>query len=228
VRLAAAIATLTDLNAYSVVFRIVLSALFGGCAGTERRRHGRAAGMRTYILVCLGSAMTTMIGLYTNLHFGFSNDPLRMGAQVISGIGFLGAGTIMIRNRSRITGLTTAAGLWTTACIGLAIGVGFYWAAVVGFLMMMLTLSLMGRLEGTIKRRDSGAYYIELADIHKVKRFYEEMAPWIAEVEVVPAKSGVPTHVGLEVTLGDIRRSEELAFRLQTSSDIVIAVPLHQ
>ena len=76
------------------------------------------------------------------IHSGLLNDPLRVSAQVISGIGFLGAGTILTRNHSQVTGLTTAAGLWTTASIGLAIGIGFYWAVVVSFIIVMITISI--------------------------------------------------------------------------------------
>ena len=125
--------TLEELNTVSVAVRVLLAVIVGGCIGSERGRHGRAAGLRTHILVCLGAAMTTMIGVYAMEHIKSTGDPLRVGAQVISGIGFLGVGTIMIRNRSHVTGLTTAAGLWATACIGLGIGI----SAVVLLLMYL-------------------------------------------------------------------------------------------
>lgn len=89
-----------------------MAALLGGIIGYERERHGRAAGLRTHILVCIGSATAVIGGLYVAYQLGFSNDPLRAGAQVISGIGFLGAGTILTRNGDHVIGLTTAAGLW--------------------------------------------------------------------------------------------------------------------
>lgn len=140
--------TLDDFNIWSVSLRILLSALIGGIIGSERGRHGRAAGLRTHILVSLGATMTTMLGFYVAHELGFNSDPLRMGSQVVSGIGFLGAGTIMVRNRLRVTGLTTAAGLWTTACIGLAIGIGFYLGAILAFLVVVITMSMLARLEG--------------------------------------------------------------------------------
>ena len=152
---------LKELNAVSIAVRIILAVVIGGCIGLDRGRHGRAAGLRTHILVCLGAAMTTMIGLYVSDELGSPGDPLRMGSQVVSGIGFLGAGTIMIRNRSHITGLTTAAGLWATACIGLGIGVGFYEGVLIAFCVVVFTITVLTRLEKSKKYHYRGAYYVE-------------------------------------------------------------------
>ena len=116
---------LRDLNVASISLRIVLSILIGGILGIERGRKNRPAGLRTYILVCLGSALVMMTNQYVYITFD-TGDPVRLGAQVISGIGFLGAGTIVLTGRNKIMGITTAAGLWTAACSGLAIGIGFY------------------------------------------------------------------------------------------------------
>jgi len=220
--------SLLALNPLSVVLRVLLAVLFGGLIGSDRGRHGRAAGLRTHILVCLGAAMTTMIGIYVASDLGFANDPMRTGAQVVSGIGFLGAGTIMVRNRSHVTGLTTAAGLWTTACIGLAIGVGFYWAALVAFLAVMVTISVLSRVEPSARLRDPGTYYVELTDVHMVKGFYEDTASLISEIEIIPAKSGISSHVGLECVVGDRADSRSLFAKLQENENIVIAVPLRQ
>lgn len=220
--------TLHGLNEWSVLFRILLATVIGGSIGNERGRHGRAAGLRTHILVCLGSAMTTMVGMYTATVLGFANDPLRVGAQVISGIGFIGVGTIMVRNRSQVTGLTTAAGLWTTACIGLAIGIGFYLAAIAAFIAVMVTVSVLSKLERPIRRRDSGSYYIELMDIHRVNDFYGEVSTLVSEVEVVPAKSGIASHVGLEFMVSSQECGQTLLTCLQARDDVVIAVPLRQ
>lgn len=110
----------------SVFSRSILSVIIGGLIGSERARHGRAAGMRTHILVCLGSALTSMMSVYVSQILGNGGDILRIPAQVISGIGFLGAGMIILKNNNVITGLTTAAGVWTTSIIGIAVGYGFY------------------------------------------------------------------------------------------------------
>ena len=112
---------LREVTLLAVVLRIVLAILIGGLIGFERELKNRPAGLRTYMVVCLGACMVMLTNQYVTQVFG-SGDPVRMGAQVISGVGFLGVGTIVIRNQSQVKGLTTAAGLWTTACIGLAIG----------------------------------------------------------------------------------------------------------
>ncbi|MFC2280535.1 MAG: MgtC/SapB family protein, partial [Treponema socranskii subsp. buccale] len=115
---------LTSLNTVSVFVRLALAVAFGGILGLERGRKHRPAGFRTYMIVCLSSALIMITDLYLVEFYG-TGDPARLGAQVISGIGFLGAGSIMISNM-RIKGITTAAGLWGSAGLGLAIGAGFY------------------------------------------------------------------------------------------------------
>ena len=105
---------LRQFSLISVAVRLVLAVAFGGMIGYERERHGRAAGLRTHILVCLGSALTSMMSIYVSQIMGTGGDVLRIPAQVISGIGFLGAGMIILKNNNVITGLTTAAGVWTT------------------------------------------------------------------------------------------------------------------
>ncbi len=219
--------SLNGLNMSSVAVRVLLAVVIGGCIGSERGRHGRAAGLRTHILVCLGSAMTTMIGLYVSQQLGSTGDPLRMGSQVVSGIGFLGVGTIMIRNRSHVTGLTTAAGLWATASIGLAIGVGFYWAVLIAFAAVMLTFTALAHVESRSRSSARGAYYIELTNIHGAKAFCEDMEGCMTEVDVVPAKSGIDQHIGLEVIAGTPENNRILRHKLHTCDDIALAVPLH-
>ena len=122
-----------EINIWTVIIRICLATIMGGFIGIERFKQGRAAGMRTHILVALGATLSSMIGLFLYLEMGMSNDPTRIAAQVVSGIGFLGMGTILVKGRFQITGLTTAAGLWATAAIGLALGMGFYTGAIATF-----------------------------------------------------------------------------------------------
>ena len=129
-------------NDTSIMIRLLLAVICGGIIGIERGRAGRPAGFRTHILVCLGSTLAILTNQYIYQEYGIS-DPTRIGAQVISGIGFLGAGTIIVTGRQQVKGLTTAAGLWTTACMGLAIGIGFYKAAVVTcILIWFVTVAL--------------------------------------------------------------------------------------
>ena len=108
---------LKEFNMVSVLLRLFLAVIVGGIIGFERGRHGSAAGFRTHILVCVGATMTSLCSLYASLSLQLPGDIFRLSAQVISGIGFLGAGIILVRNNSTVAGLTTAAGMWVTATI---------------------------------------------------------------------------------------------------------------
>ena len=143
---------LREITYLSIVLRIALAALMGGIFGWEREMKNRAAGLRTYMLVCVGSCMIMLTNQYIYQVFA-AGDPVRMGAQVISGIGFLGAGTIVVTKNNQIRGLTTAAGLWSVAAVGLALGIGFYEAAIVGGLLIFLILTIMHNLDNHIHRR---------------------------------------------------------------------------
>jgi len=136
---------LTSLNTVSVFVRLALAVAFGGILGLERGRKHRPAGFRTYMIVCLSSALIMITDLYLVEFYG-TGDPARLGAQVISGIGFLGAGSIMISNM-RIKGITTAAGLWGSAGLGLAIGAGFYIGAFITGLFLLVILTIMSRID---------------------------------------------------------------------------------
>lgn len=118
----------------------------GGLIGLERSRQNRPAGFRTYMIVCLSSSLVMMTNQFIYNNFGGS-DPARLGAQVISGIGFLGAGTIIVTSRSQVKGLTSAAGLWAAACLGLSIGIGFYYGAVIVALTVFLIITLFKKID---------------------------------------------------------------------------------
>ena len=187
----------TEFNAVSIITRLLLALLLGGLIGMERGRHGRAAGMRTHVLVCVGACMTALVGLFMS----DSSDATRIAAQVISGIGFLGAGTIMIRNQSVITGLTTAAGVWCTATIGIALGYGFYVAALIATIITIVTATLLTRLEGG--KRYIIRCYIELKEADKATATVlaiEQMYPTTKVTEITTSKSGIPGAVGLFIT----------------------------
>ena len=219
------ISLLFELNTLSVAFRVLLSALLGGFIGLERGHHGRAAGLRTHILVCLGAAIASMVGLYTAIYLGFSNDPLRVGAQVVSGIGFLGVGTIMIRNREQVTGLTTAAGLWVTACIGLAVGIGFYWIALLSFFVVIISFSILGHVEQRTRRKDLFTCYIEFMNTDSLKQFYNEIKSYTLSVDIIPAKSGIQSHVGLEIRTNDAKNYQNLCQKAEENISVMISLP---
>lgn len=135
------------ISTFEIVIRLILSAILGGLIGTEREVNNRPAGLRTHILVTLGSTLIMLVSMdgFSHLANG-SGDPSRLAAQVVSGIGFLGAGTIM-RTGNNIKGLTTAASLWVSAGIGLAIGTGYYLGAIVTATIVLITLMSLGGFE---------------------------------------------------------------------------------
>lgn len=134
----------------NILVRLLLSMLMGGLIGLERERSNHAAGLRTHILVCLGSTLIMLLSIYGFTDFvaevNVRIDPARLATAVITGIGFLGAGTILFTGKS-ITGLTTAASIWVVGAVGLAIGAGFYFAAIVSTLLILLNLVVFNKLE---------------------------------------------------------------------------------
>ena len=147
----------------AVAVRIAMALLLGGFMGWERGMKNRAAGLRTYMLVCVGSCLIMVTNQFIFQTSG-SGDPVRMGAQVISGIGFLGAGTIIVTRRNRIKGLTTAAGLWVSAAVGLALGLGFYEAAILGAASVLIIMTIMQFMDNRMHRKTkSMEIYIELS-----------------------------------------------------------------
>lgn len=164
---------LNELNHLSVVLRLVLSTIFGGVLGLDRTRKRHAAGMRTYILVCQGACIAMMCGQFITQFMG-TGDASRIGAQVISGIGFLGAGTILLTGNHQIRGLTTAAGIWSTACMGLAFGVGFYWGGLVLFVLMYVVMTLFDQLQRRVTSKSPYLdVYIVFNSFHDVRGFLD-------------------------------------------------------
>jgi putative Mg2+ transporter-C (MgtC) family protein len=141
----------------SIVARLALACLVGVVIGMNREMHSKGAGVKTHVLVCLGSAVTMMVSQYVYLAFpDASADMNRLGAGVVSGVGFLGVGTIIVTGSNEVRGLTTAAGLWASACIGLAVGIGAAEVALVALAFVLFTFVVLSRLDGLIhtKNRD--------------------------------------------------------------------------
>jgi len=147
---------------WEVIFRLFIAMILGGIIGFEREIGNRPAGLRTHILVCVGSTlvMSTSEFLFEEYSGIVNLDPARLGAQVISGIGFLGAGTIL-KLGPKVRGLTTAASLWVVACVGLAVGIGFYWGAISATIFVYITLILLKKVEKVFVR-DVGNIEIDL------------------------------------------------------------------
>ena len=143
---------LRELTYMAVGVRILAALVVGGILGLERGMKNRPAGLRTYMLVCVGSCLIMMTNQFIFQATG-TGDPTRMSAQVISGIGFLGAGTIVVTQHNQIKGLTTAAGLWACAAAGLALGIGFYEAALAGSVAIFVILTLLQRWDDRMHRK---------------------------------------------------------------------------
>lgn len=168
---------LREINICSVILRLTLATLFGGIIGLERGKKNRPAGFRTHILVCIGSTLAMTTNQYI-VQFMGGGDPSRLGAQVISGIGFLGAGTILITGKQQVKGLTTAAGLWASACMGLAIGIGFYEGAIIGCLFIFGVMTILNRLDNHVLGKSRIVdLYIELNE----KDSFKELMNYIKD-----------------------------------------------
>ena len=180
---------LREVTYLAVALRIFAAVIVGGILGLERGMKNRPAGLRTYMLVCVGACVVMLTNQYIYQVFG-SGDPVRMGAQVVSGIGFLGAGTIIVTRRNQIKGLTTAAGLWSAAGVGLALGVGFYEAAIVGTVAVFFVMTLLQRMDNKLHRRSRRLEaYIELSGI-SLGDFLRTMREAEIEVSDVQRESG--------------------------------------
>ncbi len=187
---------------WDTLLRITVAAVCGGLIGIERGRKHRPAGFRTHMIVCMGAALTMVLSAYlcamlTNVWAVDPNvgktDMSRFGAQVINGIGFLGAGTIIVTGRQQIKGMTTAAGLWASACMGLAIGAGFYSAALCGCAFILLTIVVFSKLERVIMSRSRNLnIYVEFEhtdDVIMIISKLKEMDVRIFDVEIEKARN---------------------------------------
>lgn len=162
---------LRELTLPSILLRIFLSMLFSGILGYEREKKHRPAGFRTYIIVCLGSTLAMMTGLYISALTG-SSDPARIPAQAISGIGFLGAGTILVTRQNRVRGLTTAAGLWAVACLGLSLGAGFYTGALIFFTAIWVSIWILRFVDNRLTDHLKAVHlYVEFSNIEYISKF---------------------------------------------------------
>lgn len=186
---------LRQFHIVSVLFRLLLAILFGGVIGLDRGGKRRAAGFRTHILVCMGAALTMLPGEYEHImllstwqELGQTMDVSRFGAQVINGIGFLGAGTVIVTGKQQVKGLTTAASLWASACMGLAIGSGFYECVIPAFVLILVVIRLLPKLEAVVlEKRKNINLYIEfdlLEDVSRITNHLKASDVRIYEVEI--------------------------------------------
>ena len=163
-------------NLLAITIRLLFALTVGLIIGIDRERKRRVAGIKTHILVCLGSALVMITSQYMMLEFGEIADISRMGAQVISGVGFLGVGTIIVTGRNQVKGLTTAASIWVCACVGLAAGIGFVEGVVIVLVLLILTLKVLGRLDTLVRKSGKEVdLYIEFVDNKSLLHFCDKM-----------------------------------------------------
>jgi putative Mg2+ transporter-C (MgtC) family protein len=133
----------------NILIKLTIAFTAGILIGYDREKRRMPAGIKTHTLVCIGSCLVMMTGEYTYLKYG-QDDVTRLAAQVISGLGFLGAGTILVTKNNRIKGLTTAASLWFTGCLGITIGIGFYEAAVISLIAVLIVMKILNKVDDRI------------------------------------------------------------------------------
>ncbi len=217
---------LREFNTWSVIVRIVLAVLCGGIIGVERETKRRPAGYRTHTLVCLGATMTMLTSQYL-MTAGWTTDPARLGAQVVAGIGFIGAGTIIVTRRRQVKGLTTAAGLWVSAIIGLAIGVGYYEAAILTTVFVILAETILSKLEWHISSKAKKInLYIEYTDhgcIGEVAEIIKRSGAGIMDIELTKTQKndGVVMNAILSIQLNKNVKRHQMLLDVQRTKGVV-------
>lgn len=217
---------LSQMSAVTVILRLFLSTILGGVIGFERGKHGRAAGFRTHIILCVGAALTALVGVYCYEELGFTSDPMRIPAQVVSGIGFLGAGAIILKNKTTITGLTTAAGMWTTAVIGIATGAGFYIGAIMGAVLLFCTTTFFTMFEKA--RKSIINVYVEIADANKTNGVIDELyrrCEGITDIQIHSPKAKIQGAVALVVVVDcEHTHASDIVHKMQEIDGVIFAV----
>ena len=174
-----------EVTCIAIAVRIAVAVVLGGIIGLERGLKNRPAGLRTYMLVCVGACLIMVTNQYIYQVFG-TGDPVRMGAQVVSGIGFLGAGTIVVTKRNQIKGVTTAAGLWAAAAVGLSVGIGLYEVAIIGGAVIFIVLSLIHSWDNKMRQNSKMVeIYVELTRAINLGDFLRKIREMDLEIESI-------------------------------------------
>jgi len=221
---------ISGLNLVSTAVRLLLALILGGAIGFERGWRGRAAGFRTHILVCIGACMAALTGLYVTEVLGYQTDPTRIAAQVISGIGFLGVGTILVTGNMQVKGLTTAAGLWSTAAVGICVGVGYYPAAIMATVLLVFVIVLLHKLDNVFFAHSSDLdVYLEVRGAENINETVSQIKALgyrIGDMDICSAKSGSDNSVGIEMTVKTVgkKNKESLICEIQAIESVAFAI----
>ena len=215
----------------AIIFRLLLTSVCSGILGYEREKRNQAAGFRTYILVSNASALVMMTNVFVFQNFG-TGDPVRMGAQVISGIGFLGAGAILVTRTRRVHGLTTAAGLWSSAIIGMALGAGFYTGGLACFLFTYITLKYLSTIDVHINRHPyMMTFYCEIEsrrNLTDLIRYAKDREYRIRDIETssLTADAYGAAQVTFSIYTNGKVRTDELLSDLEKVSGVRFIAPI--
>lgn len=199
----------------AMILRMTFAAIAGVIIGTDRSVKRRGAGIKTHAIVCIGSALVMMTGQYIYMNFNASNYIDRLPAQVIAGVGFLGVGTILVTGHNQVKGLTTAAGLWTCACVGLAIGIGFLEGALYTVILIVFCFNVLSKFDNWLHKNSKVlSIYVEVESNKALTRFIDELRLEDVKIENLEISKGMIKDEGPNVIatihLNDSRKREAL------------------
>ena len=210
----------------SVLLRLLLACVCGALIGLERSSKNRPAGFRTHILVCLGAVTAALTGLYLYMGLKLPADISRISGQIVTGLGFIGAGTIIITQKKTIKGLTTAAGLWATGIVGIAIGNGYYELGVLGTALILLTETWVTRIGGTIQKRPifvMEVLYNDKTALDSVLRYCKDRRMSILNLHIQSLEDSAAARYAAEITLRGTEDSQTLVNHVQLMQGIAAA-----
>ena len=216
------------INLLTVSVRLLVALICGGIIGIERERKRRPAGFRTHILICIGAAMTTLTSQYIAFELGAATDLARLGAQVIAGIGFIGAGTIIVTKRKNVKGLTTAAGLWASAIVGLCSGAGFIEGALLTTVIIIIAELLLARFEYfMVSNSRTVIIFVEYSDTSKLTSIVETVkdnSSYIRDIEITKSNSETNNSCAIFSIQMPRRKSHDKMINLISNLDGVVSV----
>lgn len=217
-----------QIDVLTISVRLIVALICGGIIGIERERKRRPAGFRTHILICIGAAMTTLTSQYIIFELGHFTDAARLGAQVIAGIGFIGAGTIIVTKRKNVKGLTTAAGLWTSAIVGLCAGAGFIEGALLTMIIVIIAELFLARFEYfMISNSRTVTVFVEYTDTGKLTSIVEivkENSSYIRDIEITKSNSETNNSCAIFSLQMPRRKSHDKMINLIANIDGVVSV----
>lgn len=195
-------------STYAVLLRLLFALIVGIIVGIDRGLKRRGAGVKTHVMVCLGSALVMITSEYMTVRFDSKVDMARLGAQVISGVGFLGVGTILVTGKNQIRGLTTAAGIWVCACIGLAAGIGFVEGASIALLLVMGTFCILAKLDMLVQHFSKMFdLYLEFETNKNVSQFLEEMRKQGVKIELIDiSREKIPEKITTAIVSVEVKK----------------------